>query len=53
MAVEGVHTWMEIYPATDDEFQPALARAVEGAALDRLIHGARHTEIFTELPPCA
>jgi hypothetical protein len=40
----GLQTWMEIY---DD------AAASDAAGIDALIHGSRHTEVFTEMPPCA
>jgi hypothetical protein len=44
---------MEIYPATTDGFDAALASAVRAASLVELIAGNRHTEIFTDLPTCA
>jgi hypothetical protein len=44
---------MEIYPATNDGFDAALAAAVRDASLAELIAGNRHTEIFTDLPICA
>ena len=50
---DGLQTWMEIYPATQGGFDDALTRAVLDDALLALIVGKRHTEIFTELPPCA
>ncbi|MDL2355792.1 MAG: DUF4936 family protein [Pseudomonadota bacterium] len=52
-ATDGLQTWMEIYPATPGGFDAALAAAVHHAALAELTAGARHTEIFTDLPTCA
>jgi hypothetical protein len=52
-AKDGLQTWMEIYPATNDGFDAALAAAVRDASLAELIAGNRHTEIFTDLPICA
>jgi len=50
---EGVQTWMEVYPGTNEAFGAALADAVRGAGLDGLIIGPRHVEIFTDLTSCA
>lgn len=52
-SVDGVQTWMEIYPAVADGFQARLDEAVERGALAQFIQGPRHTEVFTELSPCA
>lgn len=52
-AADGLQTWMEIYPATGAGFDVALAAAVQDAALSDLIDGKRHTEVFTDLSPCA
>lgn len=52
-ASDGLQTWMEVYPACDDGFATLLATAVADAALDALIDGPRHTEIFTDIFPCA
>jgi hypothetical protein len=52
-AVDGMQTWMEVYPGAADGFAQALDAAVEAAALDSFIFGARHTEIFTDIIPCA
>jgi len=52
-AKDGVQTWMEIYPAAKASFDAVLAAAVAHAALAQLTHGARHTEIFTDLSTCA
>jgi hypothetical protein len=49
----GLQTWMEVYPATDEAFVTLLEAAGSGAAIAALIEGRRHTEIFTDLPPCA
>ena len=50
---DGLQTWMEIYPATRDGFDAALTRAVHDGAFAASIVDKRHTEIFTDLPPCA
>ncbi len=52
-SVEGLQTWMEVYPATPDGFDAALELAVQQAALQALTVGARHTELFTDVAPCA
>ena len=49
----GVQTWMEIYPAAPDQFEAALEAAAASAGLLDLTDGARHTEIFMDLEPCA
>ncbi|MDQ2819144.1 MAG: DUF4936 family protein [Pseudomonadota bacterium] len=49
----GVQTWMEIYDGIDAGFDARLAAAVAAAGIDGLIAGHRHTELFTEMPPCA
>jgi len=48
-AKDGLQTWMEVYPATPDGFEAALAQAVADAALAPLIAGQRHVEVFTDL----
>lgn len=50
---QGLQTWMEIYTETGPAFGPALDAAATAAGLDRLVEGHRHTEVFTEMPPCA
>lgn len=50
---EGLQTWMEVYPATDDAFAAALSAAVEQAGVPALVAGARHVEVFMDLIPCA
>lgn len=52
-SAQGVQTWMEIYPATQAEFDAALAAAVHDAALSELIDGQRHTEVFMDVSTCA
>jgi hypothetical protein len=52
-ARDGLQTWMEIYPATTDDFDAALSAAAHDAALSELISGERHTEIFTDVDTCA
>jgi hypothetical protein len=41
---DGLQTWMEIYTGAGAGF---------GATLLHLVHGARYTEVFTEMPSCA
>ena len=50
---DGLQTWMEVYYGATDGFAPLLAQAAEDAGIDALLAGARHLEIFTDLPPCA
>ncbi|HAT33213.1 MAG TPA: DUF4936 domain-containing protein [Janthinobacterium sp.] len=52
-ARDGAQTWMEIYAATAPGFDAVLAAAVEQAGLPALTTGARHTEIFMDILPCA
>lgn len=52
-STDGVQTWMEIYLAAGDGFTAALAAAVQQAGLSAQIDGQRHTEVFTDLDPCA
>jgi hypothetical protein len=58
LAVDGVQTWMEVYPdvgagAAQEAFLLALDAAVTDAGLARWVAGPRHAEIFEDLPPCA
>jgi hypothetical protein len=48
---QGLQTWMEIYTGAGPAFGDALALAGNGVA--HLLAGPRHTEVFTEMPPCA
>jgi hypothetical protein len=52
-AAEDMRTWMEVYPAVDGPFPAALDAAVAQAGLARWIAGARHVEVFEDMPPCA
>jgi hypothetical protein len=52
-SADGLQTWMEIYLATVPGFDAALADAVRDASLSNFIDGKRHTEVFTDLSPCA
>lgn len=52
-STEGMQTWMEIYTGVADGFDVVLSQAVGANALADYIAGPRHTEVFTELPPCA
>ena len=50
---QGLQTWMEIYTDAGPAFGDVLDAAVAAAGLERLVEGRRHTEVFTEMPPCA
>lgn len=50
---QGLQTWMEIYQRATPGFGDTLALAVAAADIGRLVAGSRHTEVFTEMPPCA
>lgn len=50
---DGLHTWMEVYPGAADGFAAELAAAVHDSGLAALTVGARHTEVFMDIPPCA
>lgn len=52
-ASDGQQTWMEVYSATPPGFAAALETAVELAGLSAWTAGPRHTEVFTDLVPCA
>ena len=52
-AKDGLQTWMEVYTATPDGFAAELDRAVGQAGLAAWTTGPRHTEVFTDLIPCA
>jgi len=52
-SAQGLQTWMEIYTGADAHFGPALDAAAQAAGVDGLAAGRRHTEVFTEMPPCA
>jgi hypothetical protein len=50
---QGLQTWMEIYTDADAGFSATLDAAVAAVGIPQLLQGARHTEVFTEMPPCA
>ena len=50
---DGLQTWMEIYLATGEGFTDALGAAERAAELSTYIEGKRHTEVFTDISPCA
>ena len=52
-AKDGLHTWMEIYPAVAGNFEAILKLAVHDAALPALTAGPRHTEVFMDIITCA
>lgn len=52
-SVDGVQTWMEVYPGAYEGFDAELAAAVAQASLSDFIDGPRHVEIFTDLETCA
>lgn len=53
LAVDGRHTWMEIYLAVPTGFEADLDRAIVATELPTLIEGSRHTEYFVDCLPCA
>ena len=50
---QGLQTWMEIYTNAAPDFGATLDAAVTAAGVAHLVHGSRHTEVFTEMPSCA
>ena len=52
-AVDGRHTWMEVYHAIPEEFTRQVERMLGQTGLTGLIDGTRHTEFFLDCPPCA
>lgn len=50
---QGMQTWMEIYTGAGPAFGGQLDDAAEALGVNRLVEGIRHTEVFTEMPPCA
>lgn len=52
-ASDGVQTWMEVYPDAQGNLPGTLADAVDRAGLFAWIAGARHTEAFVDVAPCA
>ena len=49
---DGLHTWMEIYPAVDDDFASVLEQALKQGGFASLNTSARHTEVFVDALPC-
>ena len=52
-SLDGLQTWMEVYPDVPESFVAELEAAASNAALEGLVHGTRRVEVFTEFPPCA
>jgi len=50
---DGVQTWMEVYEATPAGFAALLDSAVHQAGVLEWTAGLRHTEVFTDIAPCA
>jgi hypothetical protein len=50
---DGMHTWMETYPAIAQDFEVRLNAAVLQSGLAEWIHGPRHAEYFVEIASCA
>jgi hypothetical protein len=50
---QSLQTWMEIYTGTAPGFADQLDLAAAAAGVNDLVDGRRHTEVFTEMPPCA
>lgn len=51
-AKDGLHTWMEVYPAAKSDFAGKLEQAVAESGLLAFIDGPRHTEQFVDLSTC-
>jgi len=49
---DGKQTWMEIYSAIPEGFEPALQKAVADAGLMALTVGERHVERFVDFDLC-
>jgi len=47
---DGLQTWMEVYAGVDDAFPDALAAALAEAAIEILLAGPRHAEVFEDMP---
>ena len=52
-AQDGLQTWMEIYAGAPAGFESVLSAAVVDAGLAAWIAGPRHSELFTDIAPCA
>lgn len=52
VAQDGMHTWMEVYLAVNEDFAVKLEQAVAASGLSSLIDGKRHTEQFLDLSLC-
>ena len=52
-AVDGRHTWMEVYYAVPEDFARQVERMLSQTGLISLVDGTRHTEFFLDCPPCA
>ena len=52
-AVDGWHTWMEIYLNAPENFETQLTTAFAASSLPALTEGNRHVEYFLECLPCA
>lgn len=52
-AIDGLHTWMEIYRQIPQGFETDLNRLVQCSGLIPLIHGKRHVEYFMDAISCA
>ncbi|HEX5342097.1 MAG TPA: DUF4936 family protein [Duganella sp.] len=52
-AKDGVQTWMEVYESTPEGFAALLDSAVHEAGVLEWTAGLRHTEVFTDIAPCA
>ena len=52
-ALDGMQTWMEIYPAAPSGFETFLDQAASHFAAGELIEGCRHMERFMDIGSCA
>jgi hypothetical protein len=50
---DGMHTWMEVYPAVAKDFDALLTAEVQQADLAKWIDGERHVEHFWDISSCA
>jgi hypothetical protein len=52
--LDGLQTWMEVYPQAADDFAGPLETAAAEAGLAGLLAGPRRAEVFTDFSlPCA
>ena len=52
-SIDGLDTWMEIYPSVTPEFTALLDKTIALTKISGLIAGTRHAEYFLDSLPCA